>query len=62
MSGVANFIDQLLPDEVFTVVNILDINKTEDYGAVFVDKIVGAYVETAMRYGSGAANLFLYIG
>lgn len=44
------------------MVNILDINKTEDYGAVFVDKIVGAYVETVMRYGSGAANLFLYIG
>ena len=57
LTGVADFIDKFLPDDVFTVIDILELTKTEEYGTAFVDKLVGENVEIAKQYGGGSAGV-----
>ncbi len=57
LTGVADFIDKFSPDDVFTVVDILELTKTEEYGIAFVEKLVGEGIEIAKQYGGGVTNV-----
>ncbi|WP_312982645.1 hypothetical protein [Leuconostoc falkenbergense] len=50
LTGVEEFINRFSPETVFTINDILQITKNEEYSTKFVDQMLAANVENAKNY------------